>query len=148
MYTFAQSLSHAPSGLYLLGGNWRSRRIDALCRLRRLRLFRIDCRLVRGKAGFLAAAARSMQFPEWFGNNWDAFADCATDLSWAPASGYVIVLGDVEQFARHSPNGFETALDILEEAAFYWSGLGLAFHILIASRSVGGSRTLPTVKAP
>ena len=32
-----------------------------------------------------------LEFPSWFGGNWDAFADCLQDLSWLPASGYVVL---------------------------------------------------------
>ena len=42
--------------------------------------------------GFIKAISRDLSFPEWFGGNLDALHDCLTDLSWLPASGYVIVL--------------------------------------------------------
>jgi hypothetical protein len=37
------------------------------------------------KAGLLARTADALEFPAWFGHNWDALADCLTDLAWRPA---------------------------------------------------------------
>jgi RNAse (barnase) inhibitor barstar len=144
MYSFAALLSHGPSGLYQLAGDWKSARIAKLCRLKQARLFRVDGTHVLRKKDFLAAAAHSMQFPDWFGANWDALADCLTDLSWAPADAYVIVLGGMERFAGHAPRDFRTALEILEEAAHFWSGRDVAFRVLIAT---DGHGALPVVKA-
>jgi Barstar (barnase inhibitor) len=146
MYSFAALLSHAPSGLYRLVGNWKSPRIARVCRLKQVRLFRIDGTHVLRKRDFLAAAARGMQFPAWFGANWDAFSDCLTDLSWAPGKAYVIVLEGMERFASRAPRDFHIALEILEESARFWSQRGAAFRVLIAT-GPGGHVGLPLVKA-
>src|SRR5438552_17320122 len=33
----------------------------------------------------------ALQFPEYFGENWDALNDCLTDLAWLPAAEYPLV---------------------------------------------------------
>src|SRR5207247_10829923 len=40
--------------------------------------------------------AKSLDFPEWFGRNWDALEDCLSDLSWRKAGGTVLVLRNGE----------------------------------------------------
>jgi hypothetical protein len=147
MYSFAQLLSNAPSGLYQLTGDWRSRCIDHLCRLKGVRLFRMDGSSVHNKRRFLLVAARTTGFPDWFGGNWDAFADCMRDLAWAPAGAYVVILGDMQRFARHAPRDFHTALRVLEDAAQFWSERGVPFHVLVAAGAGPAGSVLPVVRA-
>jgi hypothetical protein len=40
---------------------------------------------MRTAAGFFDEAAAALQFPIWFGANWDAFIDIARDRSWLAA---------------------------------------------------------------
>jgi hypothetical protein len=147
MYSFAQLLSSRRSGLYLFRENPRSDAMDKLCRLKGVRLFRVDASRARSKQRFLAAAARAMDFPDWFGANWDAFADCVTDLQWAPADAYVVLLENIQGFARRAPRDFRTALRILEEAAQFWNEAGVPFHVLVAGAQ-NTSATLPAVSPP
>jgi hypothetical protein len=35
--------------------------------------------------------ASLLAFPEWFGRNWDALADCLADLSWLAGAGHVLL---------------------------------------------------------
>ena len=47
---------------------------------------------VKSKDELLRRVAQALQFPEWFGGNWDALEDCLSDLSWQRADGWVILL--------------------------------------------------------
>ena len=42
---------------------------------------RVDLAGCSDKATLLARLAAALQFPDWFGHNWDALSDCLTDLS-------------------------------------------------------------------
>lgn len=44
----------------------------------------LDTRDAGDKATFLAACARDLAFPDYFGGNWDAFEECLRDLTGAP----------------------------------------------------------------
>lgn len=77
---------------------------------------------VHDKAGFLARCEKDLELPEWFGHNWDALADCLTDLSWwGEPAGYLIVTTGWEDLAPASPDVAATAVDVLSVAAGYWS---------------------------
>lgn len=71
-------------------------------------------------AGLFAEAAAALQFPSYFGENWDAFADCLRDLSWLPARGYLLVLDDADQLLRGAPDDLETLRTVLTETAQVW----------------------------
>lgn len=43
-------------------------------------MLQLDTDGLSSKTEFLAAAARDLQLPDWFGRNWDAFADALSDL--------------------------------------------------------------------
>ena len=43
-------------------------------------VFRVDLSEARNKQDLLATIGKTMDFPDWFGDNWDALADCLADL--------------------------------------------------------------------
>ncbi len=54
-------------------------------------------RVVRGgrcsdKRRLLQEFAAALQFPHYFGNNWDAFDECMNDLSWIKGSRLVLLI--------------------------------------------------------
>lgn len=91
----------------------------------------VDLGAVRGKRALLDALARVFMFPDSFGGNWDALADCLQDLSWLPERGWVVVLGGVEGFAAEAPADHALLLDILGAAASYWRQQGRIFIVLV-----------------
>jgi RNAse (barnase) inhibitor barstar len=62
-----------------------------------------------------------LRFPEWFGENLDALADCLSDLSWLPAVGYVLVLENTGDWRAQASDTFDTVLDILNQTAERWA---------------------------
>lgn len=94
-----------------------------------LALFKADLSGVQGKGEFLAALARAISAPDWFGHNLDALADALGDFSWSPAPGYVLLLcnggdglglGELERAA---------VLDVFSEAADFWRQQGKPFWV-------------------
>lgn len=83
------------------------------------------------KADFLAAMAREFQFPDYFGMNWDALEECLTDLEWLPASGYVLLYDNCDQFGERDEDAWRTSLTILYAAADYWEAAGRRFFVLL-----------------
>ena len=74
-----------------------------------------------GKDDALARIAHALGFPDWFGGNWDALADCLFDLGWRAAPGHVLVLDHVEAWRADARTDFDTLLEILNEAAGLWA---------------------------
>lgn len=99
--------------------------------------WRIDLTTVRGKAALLTALARALEFPDWFGGNWDALQDCLGDLSWRSAPGYAIMLEHCQGLAKHSAEDFEVALEVFGEAATFWCRQGIPFWVFVGGVSEG-----------
>ncbi|MFA6584001.1 MAG: barstar family protein [Elusimicrobiaceae bacterium] len=79
----------------------------------------IDCSAVVDKESLLALLAAELSFPEYFGQNWDALADCLSDMpDWLdPADdGYVLLFTNAEQISIDGVN-----LDaFLEKGQFFF----------------------------
>lgn len=69
----------------------------------------------------MAEIADALRFPEWFGENLDALADCLSDLSWLPASGYVLLLENTGEWRAQALDTFDTMLEILNQTAECWA---------------------------
>ena len=102
-----------------------------------LAVFELNLAGVRQKEDFLRAASKALQFPAYFGSNWDAFEECITDLSWLEADGYALLIYDSGAFQECDPAEMETARTgfrgcgrILERSGhtlFRGTGRGLPF---------------------
>jgi hypothetical protein len=57
----------------------------------------VAARLIRGQkattaAGLFNEFAAALQFPPYFGENWDAFDECLNDLDWLHTDAYVLMI--------------------------------------------------------
>lgn len=93
---------------------------------------------VSNKQQFLAVCKAQLKLPSHFGDNWDALADCVRDTNWLGGKGYVLHVTSYETFAQAAPGDYQTALDVLREAADYWKEKGSPFVVLI-----DGAKDLP-----
>jgi len=93
--------------------------------------WRVDMATVQDKSGLLAALARALEFPDWFGGNWDALQDCLGDLSWRTAPGYVIVLEHCQRLAKQARQDVETALEVFDTTAEFWREQHIPFWIFL-----------------
>jgi RNAse (barnase) inhibitor barstar len=100
-------------------------------------------RLIQGKkcatpAGVFKEFARALDFPDYFGHNWDALEECLADLDWLPAKGYVVLIVDAHGVIPDDEEEYETLLEILNDAGEAWSkghtadGRRAPFHVLFA----------------
>ncbi len=94
-------------------------------------VWRVNLVKVRSKASLLAALAKALNLPDWFGHNLDALQDCLTDLSWRPAPGYVVVMENCEGVAASAAEAFETTLEVFRHAAHWWAGEQVPFWVFV-----------------
>ena len=76
------------------------------------------------KQALMQRIAAALQFPGWFGSNWDALEDCLGDLSWSKAGGHVLLF---EGAADLPADERGILLDILASAAASWMERGRPF---------------------
>jgi len=96
-----------------------------------LACFRIDIGHAHDKADFLDHISKMLGFPQWFGGNWDALADCLKDLSWLPGKGWVVVLEKSKHFGAGHKHEFDEAMQLMAEVTEYWRPQDRPFWTLI-----------------
>lgn len=133
------------SGVYLLDESLSVEHLEKLASERGLAFYHLEGQDIRDKDQFLKETALALRFPEYFGNNWDALADCLTDMSWHETDGFVILYDHFDLLAEHSPRDFEMALDIFRESAEFWFNQGKSLFVLLQGKSVEGSE-IPRVQ--
>lgn len=75
----------------------------------------VDGRDADDKAAFLDELAEALDFPDWFGGNFDALADCLRDLT--SAGGVLLVWESWSTLAEQDPGSFAIAVEVLGERA-------------------------------
>jgi hypothetical protein len=76
----------------------------------------------QGKEALLKDIAAALDFPDWFGQNWDALEDCLSDLSWRDSAAHVLV------FEEAKPgDDLGVLIDVLRSVADYWARRGTPF---------------------
>jgi RNAse (barnase) inhibitor barstar len=91
----------------------------------------IELAEVYDKRTLLKALSEALQFPEWFGDNWDSLEDCLMDLAWIDAPGYVIVLKDCDAIMEENPDDFTVTIEVFDGAAAYWHETERAFWAFV-----------------
>lgn len=100
-------------------------------------------RVIQGKKcgtpnGVFNEFARALEFPDYFGHNWDALEECLADLEWLPAKGYVLLISDAQCVIPDEEEEYETLLEVLNDAGEAWSkgqtadGRRAPFHVFFA----------------
>ncbi len=98
------------------------RAVEEVARSAGLRVVAIA--LEGGKQHWLAAFARALALPEWFGNNWDALEDALADL---PSEGHVLLLHGAP---AATGDDLGILLDVLDASAGFWKSHGKPFFAL------------------
>lgn len=77
------------------------------------------------KEQLLKNIAQALEFPDWFGHNWDALEDCLTDLSWREAPAHVLLIENPKP-----GDDLGVLTDILRSSAESWAGRGKPFFAI------------------
>jgi RNAse (barnase) inhibitor barstar len=102
-----------------------------------LGVFRVNLAHAKSKAELLDTIAKAMQFPDWFGHNLDALADCLADMAWHPAEGYLILLEHCDGIHGLAESDFVATLQTFENVADDWREQGIPFWCFVEMQADG-----------
>src|SRR5262245_57105208 len=96
--------------------------------------FDLDGAPLRTRDDLLRGIANAMQFPEYFGMNWDAVIDCLRDLADEhPAEGYVLFLHAAERLWRQGLSWMGELVEVWLTAAEESAHDGVPLHLVFVS---------------
>jgi RNAse (barnase) inhibitor barstar len=124
--------SYINTGVYALESDADIDSIKKAAAARKFNFLHIDLKRATDKAGFLKKVAHDLDFPKYFGMNWDALSDCLTDMSWKPAAGYVLLFSNIQSFRRSAPKDMEIIREIFDSSTQYWKQKKIPFFVLVA----------------
>jgi RNAse (barnase) inhibitor barstar len=109
-------------------------------------LLRVVVRFLRGKKmtkliHLYDEFAAALQFPYYFGENWNAFYECITDLEWLAGDVYILVITDsMMLLSEEDEEQLDALTNIFQEAGNEWnrpintpeawSRPAVAFHVI------------------
>jgi RNAse (barnase) inhibitor barstar len=107
--------------------------LDAAAHAEGHRVYRISLAGCHDKTDLLQRIATALAFPQTFGANWDALADCLGDLAWLPpGSGHAWLFGHAEDLRVASEPVFDTLCDVLDDACRRWRDQGTPCFAFLA----------------
>ncbi|MCP5276914.1 MAG: barstar family protein [Thiobacillus sp.] len=80
----------------------------------------LDGRVLEGKAGLLAALGWALEFPGYYGANWDALEECLNDMSWREGP----IALHIDHADALDPELLHNLMDIYTDAADAWRDQG------------------------
>ncbi len=93
----------------------------------------------RTKASFFREISAAMQFPAYFGENWDALSECLRDLNeWLSFKAVTVVIDDYDRLfgsGQKASRDRETMRGVFEDAAVFWAVRDVAFRVVAISES-------------
>ena len=125
--------SLADSGVYTVASNRSVEALSGIADARGLDVSTIDLHGVMDKAGFLGEIASALDFPSYFGMNWDALNECLADLSWKQAEGYVLLFTGFQGFAEAAAKDAAIVVQILGVAANLWRERKVPFYAILSA---------------
>lgn len=90
----------------------------------------IDASGIGSKEALLDAVASALDFPDYFGSNWDALDECLRDLSWLPGNHHVLVVRGARQLWSTSPEPAGALVEAWLGAAGRWAEQNVGFHLV------------------
>lgn len=79
----------------------------------------------------------ALDFPIWYGANFDALYDCLTDPDWQPAKGHVLLINGMAHLRSSDPADFATLIEVFQSAAETRRTMQTPFWVLLDAPARG-----------
>lgn len=124
------------AGVFYLAPS-RQSGIEAAAERTRLCLLKANIAEHGSVEAVLRQLGSDLNFPIWYGANFDALYDCLTDPAWQPAKGHVLLIDGLAGLRATDPNDFATLIEVLLAAAEARGTMNTPFVVLIDSPARG-----------
>ncbi|MCX5613508.1 barstar family protein [Streptomyces sp. NBC_00047] len=106
--------------------------VEEEARLRGLTVFRMDGTRMANQQEMFREFARSFNFPDYFGMNWNALDECLADLDWLDCSGYLLIIESSRAvLGGEGKEARRLLLDLLRDISEEWATGGILFRVVL-----------------
>lgn len=105
-----------PPNLYFFEEEIKQETLASLCEQYQFHFYYLDGKKIKNKSDFLGCCGEVMNFPDYFGYNWDAFEDCLTDIVSTQDTPSFIFYSHSENFANNDFQEWEIMRNIWQSA--------------------------------
>jgi RNAse (barnase) inhibitor barstar len=103
----------------------------------RFRVLKADIAKHASTQDVLVQLGSALNFPIWYGANFDALYDCLTTPDWEPATGHVLFINGLARLRSSSPADFATLIEVFRSVADARRAAHSPFWILIDAPARG-----------
>jgi RNAse (barnase) inhibitor barstar len=119
--------------VYLLDVALTIKEIERLKQDKGTKVYVLDGNRIVDSTSLFQEFATAMQFPEYFGHNWDALKDCLTELDGHEVDRYIITIDKLDRFITKDPSQWTNFLDVCKSVVEYWQDTETPVYILLHS---------------
>jgi hypothetical protein len=123
----AFNLNAAAPGLYTLEQGESIATLLDVAKQSKFQVFHLEGQQIASLDRHFKALADLFQFPDYFGENWDAVADCLTDLSWEDGDRILVVYSSYQSLNE----GKEVAMTVWSNAIEFWRAQGVMVSVVL-----------------
>lgn len=125
----AFNLNTDVSGLYILKPNESIANLLDAAKQSNIQVFHLEGQSITSQDLYFQEIAKLFQFPNYFGHNWDAVADCLTDLSWEEGDRILIVYSNSQSLRDR--NNWEIAMKVWSNTIEFWEQQGVMVSVVL-----------------
>jgi hypothetical protein len=130
----AFNLNAAAPGLYTLEDGESIATLLAIAKQSNFQVFHLEGEQITSRDRYFEAIADLFQFPDYFGGNWDAVADCLTDLSWEKGDRILVVYSNGQGLRQG--DDWEVAMEVWSDAIEFWRGQGVMVAVVLREEPI------------
>jgi RNAse (barnase) inhibitor barstar len=93
----------------------------------------LDGRTLTDKPSLLAALGHALDFPDYYGENWDALEECLNDFSWRAGPVWLVI----HHAAAIPAHLLANLLDLFSEATTHWASQGRVCSLFLTGLKRG-----------
>lgn len=89
----------------------------------------LDSSLIKDDESLFSIFSNTLDFPDYFGSNWDSMDECLSDLDLSSYSGVVLFCDNASDLWKDAAYSAGKLISVWQSAAEIWSGEGKPFHL-------------------
>lgn len=134
--SLASLMNKESSGVYFLPAHYRTA-VESAATRQHYKVISANITEHSGIQSVLSQLGSALNFPIWYGANFDALFDCLTDPDWLPAKGHTLFINGISGLRTADPDDFTTLIDVFKAVAEARHDMLSPFWILLDTPARG-----------